>query len=128
VRAGERSTTRKSRAVTTRGLIRGRLGGFDEFDLVVQAIVVVPMLLTVNVVPNTYEHGLAFQVGLIVELDVEGKPIVAIMGVLATNVVAVHGDDFGHGPPMIERKTGSHMLVKREISHRDGANQTLLVS
>jgi hypothetical protein len=127
VGAGKSSTTRKSRAITNRWLARGRLGGFDELNLVVQAVVVVPVLLTVDVVPNAHEHGPTFQVGLIVEFDVEGEPIMSVMSMLAANIVAVHGNDFGDCPPMIERETGNHMLVEREVSHRHRANQTLLI-
>jgi hypothetical protein len=88
-----------------------------EIDLEVHAIIVVPVLLAIDIVANADEESLVLEVGLVVQFDVERKPIGPIMGMFAADIVAENCTHFRDGSPIIKGKAGSHMLVVRQVCH-----------
>ena len=70
-----------------------RLEFLREIDLVVEVVVVVPVILTANIVPYTEEHCLVFEVGLVLQLNVKGKSVVAVIGQLLPHIVVVLCND-----------------------------------
>lgn len=127
MRSSKGSAAGKSRARSPGWLGGGDSGCLDEINLIVHSVVVVPELLTVDIVANTNEHSLAVQVDLIIQLDFERKPVMSIVSMLPTNIMAEYRDYFGRSPPVIKRETSSHVFVEGKVSHSHGANQNLLI-
>src|SRR5271155_6265759 len=76
-----------------------------EVDLVVHAIVVIPVILSIDAVPNTEEHGLVLQVCQINQLDAEVEAVTPIV-LPSPNIVVVISDDLGGSLPIVKRKSG----------------------
>lgn len=89
VGASERPTAGKCRSGSTGWLSRGGdLRRLVEIDLEIHAIVVVPILLTIDVVANADKESLVLKVGLVIQFDFERESIGPVMGMLASTIVA----------------------------------------
>lgn len=100
---------------------------FREVDLVVEVIVAVPELLSVDVISHAKQQRLRLKIGLVSQLDVEIETVVTVAELLLSHVVVVLCNDFRRGLPVVERKSGDDVLLERDVSTSDRANERLVV-
>ena len=105
---------------------RRRRRSFEEGDLIVDAAIVIPKLLTGHEIADAEEEGLGLQLGEVGQLQGEAKAIIAVVEV-TSHVDIVLGRHLGRRLPVIEREAGDDGLLKGEIGHGDDADEILSI-
>lgn len=102
-----------------------RLVLFREIDLIIDRVVIVPIILPVDVVFDTKEHGLRFQISLVFELDVESETIAFVRCLFLSHVGIVFCYHLGSSLPVIEGESYDNQFVEGQVAYCHSSNENL---
>jgi hypothetical protein len=95
--------------------------------LVIEGPVIVPELLTVDVVAHAEEQCLRLEIGLVCEFDAKVEVVEVVMRTFPADIVVVVRHDLGSGLPVIEGEADYNRLMESKILDRDIAHKVLVV-
>jgi hypothetical protein len=95
--------------------------------LEVDAVIVVPKLLTIRVISYTKEEGLVFQIRLLRQLDLKDEPISSIITFAPPDVTAILRGHLGDCLPIVESEPSNHVLLEGIIGDSHCTDKVLLV-
>jgi hypothetical protein len=98
-----------------------------EVNLEIYVVIVIPVLLPIDIIPNAEIECLGLEVGYIGQFDAKLKPVMANLGFPWSDFVMVLGTNFRRRLPIIKGESANHNLVKGQVGHIDRAYQRLLV-